>query len=532
MMYTQPHPRIGLRKLINFCLTLSILSLAVPLFSQFLYQTNTFSDNVSAYKMNASTGALTPVPGSPFATGHGPQAISADPTGSFLYVLNDGFIGASGNDIGSISAYTINAASGALTEVAGSPFDATVVGNPASLAVHPSGKFVYASGSFNEIGVIAGYAIDGATGALSPVSGSPFFTQEAFPFSMAVDPTGRFAYVVNFGGALTAFSITASTGALTLVGPPFAIGTRPASVAVDPTGRFVYVANSSPFTGSIYGYAIDPSTILSPIVGSPFATGQTVTPVQLTVSPTGRFVYVSNNFGAGPVTATTATGYAINAITGALTPIPGSPFPIIGTSASVDPTGKFVYFALGGPIGAYTIDATTGDLTPVTGSPFAGNADGPIAITAPARALLSVSVTPNSGSGASQTFAFQYSDSHGFASLTNAYAGFGATAYGDAHTCRVEYLPGRNQLFLKNDEGTAFMGPVMLGVAGTLSNSQCTLDAGKSSVSGSGDILTLNLAFSFKPTFVGMRGIFSYAIDKSGLTTPGRQKVGTWDVTP
>src|SRR5271155_2200026 len=59
---------------------------------------------------------------------------------------------------------------------------------------------------------------------------------------------------------------------------------------------------------------------------------------------------------------------------------------------------------------------------------------------------LTVSVTPNSGSGASQTFAFQYSDSNGYASLTNVYAGFGASAYAQENSCRARYMRAANQL--------------------------------------------------------------------------------------
>jgi DNA-binding beta-propeller fold protein YncE len=54
---------------------------------------------------------------------------------------------------------------------------------------------------------------------------------------VAVDPTGKFAYVANaFGNNVSAYSIGAN-GALTPVtGSPFAAGTAPFSVAVDPTG--------------------------------------------------------------------------------------------------------------------------------------------------------------------------------------------------------------------------------------------------------------------------------------------------------
>ena len=74
------------------------------------------SSNVSAYTINATTGALTPVPGSPFEAGLRPFSVVVDPTGKFAYVANYG----SNN----VSAYTINAATGALTPVPGSPFAA------------------------------------------------------------------------------------------------------------------------------------------------------------------------------------------------------------------------------------------------------------------------------------------------------------------------------------------------------------------------------------------------------------------------
>jgi hypothetical protein len=141
-----------------------------------------------------------------------------------------------------------------------------------------------------------------------------------------------------------------------------------------------------------------------------------------------------------------------------------------------------------------------------------------------------VSVTPNSGSGANQVFAFEYSDTNGYTHLSLAYAGFGPTAYGDEHTCRVEYVRATNALYLKNDAGTVFLGPVTPGGVGTLSNSQCALNASESAVSGSGNILTLRLALSFTPAFAGTQGIFMYADDRNGQTTPGRQQRGTWTV--
>ena len=67
------------------------------------------SDNVSTYTIDATTGALKKVKGSPFAAGTTPYGVAVDPSGKFAYVANLG----SNN----VSAHTIDANSGALTPV-------------------------------------------------------------------------------------------------------------------------------------------------------------------------------------------------------------------------------------------------------------------------------------------------------------------------------------------------------------------------------------------------------------------------------
>jgi DNA-binding beta-propeller fold protein YncE len=101
----------------------------------FAYVANSGSDNVSAYTINATTGALSEVAGSPFAAEIGPESISVHPSGKFAYVANFG----SANVSGSVSAYTIDASTGTLSEIAGSPFAAGTL--PVSITVDPSGRF-------------------------------------------------------------------------------------------------------------------------------------------------------------------------------------------------------------------------------------------------------------------------------------------------------------------------------------------------------------------------------------------------------
>jgi 6-phosphogluconolactonase (cycloisomerase 2 family) len=83
---------------------------------RFAYVANQTSNNISGYAINTSNGALTPIPGSPFAAGTGAFEVTVEPTGRFAYVVNSG----SNN----ISGYTISASSGALTPLSGSPFPA------------------------------------------------------------------------------------------------------------------------------------------------------------------------------------------------------------------------------------------------------------------------------------------------------------------------------------------------------------------------------------------------------------------------
>src|SRR6202035_1672396 len=102
-----------------------------------------------------------------------------------------------------------------------------------AIAAHPNGKFLYVTAQG-----ILGYTIDSATGGLTPIAGSPFpFSLTGTPSSLAVDPSGNFAYAVTLGNDVSGYTIDPTTGALTLiVGSPFHSTAEGQSVAVDPNG--------------------------------------------------------------------------------------------------------------------------------------------------------------------------------------------------------------------------------------------------------------------------------------------------------
>ena len=228
--------------------------------------------------------------------------------GRFAYV--------SGND--GIYCFAVDAVTGALTALAGSPCDSRFQNG---VAVDPSGTFAYATlDTSNEV---TAYAINNSTGQLTVIAGSTLNGGGANPLDITVDPSGQFVYMANYGGGISAFTINSGTGALTAVpGSPFSTVSADGvnSVTVDPTGKFVYTANDR---GNVSAFVIDSSTgALTAVVGSPFPAG--TVPQTVRVAPSGRYAYVTN-LGSDNIWA-----YSINGSDGALTPIAGSPFPIVG----------------------------------------------------------------------------------------------------------------------------------------------------------------------------------------------------------
>jgi hypothetical protein len=138
-----------------------------------------------------------------------------------------------------------------------------------------------------------------------------------------------------------------------------------------------------------------------------------------------------------------------------------------------------------------------------------------------------VSLSPTSGSGLSVTFQATYGDPDGLGDLHLVYLMVNSST-GGANACWVYYYPPTNSLYLRNDGGTAFLGPVTLGTTGAkLTNSQCTLDAGASSVATSGNQLTLNAALTFSATFTGQKNVYMSVTGFSGSTVPFTLE-GTW----
>jgi hypothetical protein len=136
-----------------------------------------------------------------------------------------------------------------------------------------------------------------------------------------------------------------------------------------------------------------------------------------------------------------------------------------------------------------------------------------------------VSVTPPSGSGGTQTFSLVFSDTNGASDLTSAQMIVNPVVAGAA-SCYVWVDPLNNGVYLTNDTYSAWPG-IVLGATGTLQNSQCSVNAATSSVTFAGNTLTVNVSLTFAAGYAGPMNVFGYATTAGGLNT-GWQHLGTW----
>jgi 6-phosphogluconolactonase (cycloisomerase 2 family) len=249
------------------------------------------------------------------------------------------------------------------------------------VAVEPSGRFAYVANQGS--GSVSSFAVDPTTGALTALGS---VAADDSPSALAVDPSGRFVYVANAylsnpgSGSLTAYAIAADTGALrtvdlngALAGTAMTTGPNPTGITVDPSGRFVYVTHAN----GIQSYEILLTDGVQLAAGALINASAALTganPRAITVEPSGRFAYVANQDSAD------VSVLRVDARTGVLTPLGAAAAGAQPRSVTVDPSGRFVYVTNAGSsdVSIFLLDATTGLLVQA-GTAGAGSA--PVGIT-------------------------------------------------------------------------------------------------------------------------------------------------------
>ena len=285
---------------------------------KFLFACALGNSSTEAFSIDAKTGVLTPISGSTLPIqGSSACTLSMDPTGKFLYIATSA----------GVSAFTVNSATGALSSVPGSPFsDGSVLRES---AIDPSGKFLYAISNNTTSNTISVFSINSSSGALVPVVGSPFqMAINGLAYSVVIHPSGKFLYV-SFPQSeeIGAWSISTSTGAITVIpGSPFPSGVTsgdaPNSLLVTPADGFLYALSGGT---TIFGYSVDANSgALTAINGSPFTLSSATD--YLAIDPSSQFAYAAYE------NANTIAGFNINASTGALTGFTTPPIPAVGVT--------------------------------------------------------------------------------------------------------------------------------------------------------------------------------------------------------
>jgi len=144
-----------------------------------------------------------------------------------------------------------------------------------------------------------------------------------------------------------------------------------------------------------------------------------------------------------------------------------------------------------------------------------------------------ISANPAAGGGANQTFTFVFSDADGWQQLGVMNILINRFLDG-RQACYVAYVASgatTGSLYLVDDAGNAggpFAAMALPGSA-TIQNSQCAINGAGSSVTASGNILTLTLAITFKANFSGNKVFYMAAGDKAQQNS-GWQALAVWGV--
>jgi 6-phosphogluconolactonase len=324
---------------------------------------------IAEFSISPSSGALTPVAGSPAPAS--PQSASMAATAQTHFVFVADWIDHT------IASYSANESTGALTQA--KLVNTPEIQYPLEMIVSPNQQWLYVSDSNGF--QVAGYAI-GTDGNLSPLPGSPYKTSGVVR-RLTTDNAGRFLFVAGdnqvFGFSIGSNgALTPTPGSPTTIRPPFMSMKGPSGVdaAIDPGARFLFVADGT--QQQMFVYAISAAGALTPVAGSPFQDG--VYAGTATTDPAGKFVFI------GAFNTAQVAALAVNQASGAVQPVAGSPFdngpfrnggaPI--SDVKVDPQGKFLLTADEdqGKITVFSINASTGALTNVQGSPFVASPTG------------------------------------------------------------------------------------------------------------------------------------------------------------
>jgi 6-phosphogluconolactonase len=175
------------------------------------------SSAIYAFSRDNSTGAVTALSGFPVALDGLANRGAFEPTGAFLLVTGTNVFGTAGG----VDVFSVNATSGALTLTA----------PPTQVGVDPAGVVVATGVVYvpnTSDATISAFTLNFNTGALTAVSGSPFSSggkgSVNGPLGITTTTAGNFVFVCNASNDISVFSVSPGGALIPVSGSPFSVG--------------------------------------------------------------------------------------------------------------------------------------------------------------------------------------------------------------------------------------------------------------------------------------------------------------------
>jgi 6-phosphogluconolactonase len=328
------------------------------------------SKGIYAYRFQPATGLITPLGTAGLvAETENPSFLAVHPSRRFLYAVNE-VSKYEGVDAGSVSAFSINPYTGALTLL---NRVSSRGGSPCHLELDRSGKWLFVANYGG--GSVAAFPVqnDGKLGEASAffqhTGSSVNKARQGGPHGHAVvvSPDNKFVLAADLGlDKILTYRIDAAKGGLVPADPPFSAikpGSGPRHLAFRPDGKFAYVLSEMLSSVGAYTYDTSRGTLKELQTVSTLPAGVSVdnSGAEIAVHPTGKFLYTSNR-GHDSIAI-----FDIDAGKGTLTPAGH-----VSTQGKtprgfgIDPTGGFLVTGNqnSGTVVVFRIDQQTGVLTP------------------------------------------------------------------------------------------------------------------------------------------------------------------------
>ena len=334
----------------------------------------------TAFAARAYIGTYTPDPADPRSSNNGGQGIYLvnidDATGApsgpklvaktlspswvvlsadhkFLYAVNE--VASYGNKSGSITAYAVDGASGALKQLNVVDSGGSI---PCFVSIHPSGKFLlvanYTGGSYSVTRIKPDGSLGETTDVVKPSGPMSVYQATDRPAGMAgskephgsrghmilPDPSGQYVVGADAGrDQIFVWKLDTNTGKLQQVSVTKSLpGAGPRHFAFSPDGKTLYQQQEQDSRLTVYGFAGGKLTQKGASISTlPDGYQGSNTTSELLIDKAGRHLYGANRNHDSIATMAVGADGGVTRI--ANTHTEGT----IPRSLTIDPTGKFLY---------------------------------------------------------------------------------------------------------------------------------------------------------------------------------------------